>query len=80
MDIFLIFDSDRGGATTLVDAWDEYAMDANYDGYEKAVKKARAESETGDIAIIKCSLDDDKVLAAFRPTEVPLTTNYETSN
>lgn len=80
MDIFLIFDSDRGGATTLVDAWDEYTIDANDKGYESAIKRARTQSETGNIAIIKCSLDDDKVLAAFRPTEVPLTTNYETSN
>jgi len=80
MDVFMIFDSDQDcEATWLVDAWDEYTIDANYDGYEAAIKKARAESECGNIAIIKCSMDDDKVLAAFQPTEVPLTIN-ETSN
>lgn len=76
MDVFMIFDSDEHGeATWLVDAWDEYSIDGNYEGYEAAIKKARADSESGNIAIIACNMDDDKVLAAFRPTEVPLTIN-----
>lgn len=80
MDVFMIFDStDDGDAAWLVSAWDEYTMDANYEGYEAAVKQARDESPSGNIAIIKCSMDDERVLAAFRPTEVPLTIN-ETSN
>ena len=80
MDVFMIFESDQDcEASWLVDAWDEYTMDANYEGYEEAVKKAREGSASGSIAIIKCSIDDDKVLAAFRPTEVPLTIN-EKSN
>jgi hypothetical protein len=80
MDVFMIFESSEGcDAAWLVDSWDEYTMDANYEGYEAAIKKARDESPSGNIAIIKCSLDDEKVLAAFRPTEVPLTIN-ETSN
>jgi hypothetical protein len=80
MDVFMIFDADQDcEASWLVDAWDEYTIDANYEGYEQAIKKARANSESGNIAIIKCSMDDDKVLAAFQPTEVSLTIT-ETSN
>jgi len=74
----MIFDSDQEcQATWLVDAWDEYTIDANYEGYEAAIKKARAESETGHIAVIKCSMDYERVLAAFRPTEIPLTVAKE---
>lgn len=74
MDVFMIFEStEDGDAAWLVDSWDEYTMDANYEGYEAAIKKARDESPSGNIAIIKCSMDDEKVLDAFRPTEVPLT-------
>ena len=76
----MIFDSDQDcEATWLVDAWDEYTIDANYEGFEAAVKKAREESETGHIEIIKCSIDDDKVLAAFRPTEVKITITEESN-
>lgn len=77
MDVYMIFEStEDADAAWLVGAWDEYSMDANYEGYEADIKKARAESPSGNIAIIKCTMDDERVLAAFRPTEVPLTTNY----
>jgi len=74
MKIYMIFDgSEDRDAAWLVDAWDEYTMDANYEGYEEAVKKARTESPSGNIAIIQAEIDDERVLAAFRPTEVPIT-------
>ena len=72
MDIFMIFAGDEEcEASWLVDAWDEYTIDGNYDGYLAAVKKARAEHPS--ISIVKSSIDDDKVLASFRPAEIPLT-------
>jgi hypothetical protein len=68
----MIFAADEDcEATWLVDAWDEYTMDANYDGYLEAVKKARAEH--GEISVVKTGMDDDKVLSSFKPTEIPLT-------
>ena len=72
MDIFLIFASEQDTeASWLVDSWDEYTIDGNYEGYLAAVKKARAEHDI--ISIVKTSIDDDAVLASFQPTEIPLT-------
>ena len=70
MDIFMIFAA-CDDATWLVDAWDEYTIDANHDGYLSAVEKAKAENK--EISIVKTSIDDDRVLASFKPTEIPLT-------
>lgn len=73
MDIFMIFAADEECETPwLVDAWDEYTVDANYEGYLEAVKKARSENTA--VSIVKASMDDDKVLASFKPAEIPLTT------
>ena len=70
--IFATFET--GGDTfQLVDAWDEYTIDANYEGYLEAVKKARAEHP--EVSIIQASMDVDKVLESFKPTEIPLTTD-----
>jgi len=68
----MIFAADEDcEATWLVDAWDEYTIDANYDGYLSAVEKAKDENK--EISIVKTSIDDDRVLASFKPTEIPLT-------
>jgi len=73
MDIFMIFAvEETSEATWLVDAWDEYTIDGNYDGYLAAVKKAKSENES--VSIIKTSINDDKVLASFKPTEIALAT------
>jgi hypothetical protein len=68
MKLHMIFEAtEDGDAAWLVDAWDEYSIDGNPEGYDAAVKKARADSVSGLIQILHTTLDDEAVLSAFQP-------------
>lgn len=55
-------------AVWMVDAWDEFSMDGNYDGWEKAVAKARKENE--NIRIIVTTVSYSEIQKAFVPAKV----------
>ena len=57
-------------APWLVAAWDEYSMDANYDGYLEALADAHHAHGAGNIRETVITADYDKVVAAFKPSDV----------
>ena len=72
--IHLIFEAtEDGDAAWLVDAWDEYSIDGNPEGFDEAVKRAQQQSTAGRIRVITTLLNYEKVLAAFEPTEIEAT-------
>lgn len=61
---------DENDAPWLVEAWDEYSIDGNYDGYVAAVAKAGDENGGRNIRVTTIEADYDKVVAAFQPADV----------
>lgn len=55
-------------APWLVEAWDEYVVDGNYEGWLEAINKAKA--EYGDIRILTTSVDYEAIQRAFMPVAV----------
>lgn len=70
MQVRLIFNK-VDGEIALIDAWDEYAIDENYDGYEAAVQKASSEADRSDLVrVVAIEVPLSSVQAAFDPAEV----------
>lgn len=57
-------------APWLVGAWDEFSMDANYDGYLTALMEAYKVHGAGNIQETLTTVDYGKVQTAFKPVDV----------
>ena len=68
MKVYLIFatvDEDPEFAW-VVDTWDEYSMDDNYDGYVEALSKAREDHGPENVRVIRAELDRSVVARAWQ--------------
>lgn len=66
MDIFMIWaDGEGGDLPWLVDAWGEYMIDDNEDGWHDAIKEAKQKYKEIRIAIT--TIDEDAVAKLFAP-------------
>jgi hypothetical protein len=68
--IFGIFTEEFDETPTLMEAWDEYSIDENLEGWEEAIKKARANAR--EIRIINWDIPVNEVLKTFRPTQIEI--------
>jgi len=55
----------------MVDAWDEYTVEANAGGWEEALAKAR--NENNELRVIDLECSGDALRAAFSVPTVPAT-------
>ena len=72
MKIYLIWArvNDEANAPWVVGAWDEFSMDANYQGYMDALNSAYAEHGAGNVRVTTVEADYHKAVAAFQPVDV----------
>ena len=54
----------------LVDAWDEYTIEENPDGYQEAIRKWQGEEDVDSFAVVGFSASDQLLLNALYPDPV----------
>ena len=55
----------------LADSWDEYCIDANYEGWENAIKKVQKDyGLEASICVSVCYINLQKIRNAFGPVEL----------
>lgn len=64
-DLFTIWAREAGApeAPWCVDAWDEFSIDENYDGWVEALDKAKGSNE--EVRVVKIRIRHEDVIAAF---------------
>ena len=70
IEVFMIWGSELVDptATWLVESWDEFSIEANYDGWEEAISKAKHQNEI--VRITTTTVDYAAVQRAFEPTAI----------
>jgi len=72
MKIWMIWardNSDTSGVLWLVEAWDDDSVSGNYDGWEEAIEKAKAEYGGFNVRIASTNVDFDQIAKSFEPVE-----------
>ncbi len=72
MDLHLIcarFDED-GAGDEILDAWDEWTLDGNEDGFEEKVQALKIEYPKADIRVAIVEVPDEFFSKVFRPIRV----------
>lgn len=66
-DIYMIWVCTPNDPSTawLLDAWDDYSMDADYDSWREALEEARAEYGNEWVRVVKAPLDMSAVRQAW---------------
>ena len=59
----------------LVEAWDEYSIDNNFDGWSKALEKAKKEND--EIKVVVINVSWSKLEKAFKTPEISATVTSE---
>lgn len=67
--VHLIWVTDESDTLWLADAWDEYSVDGNPEGWEGAIRKA--EQENTAVRITTTQLPYDQIEALFKPAPIP---------
>jgi hypothetical protein len=70
MKIDLFFVEYDHGVFEMVGGWDEYACDANYEGYEKDLAALREKHKDKEFRVIQIEVSDKAVKLAFDPAKV----------
>lgn len=59
-----------GDSPWIVDAWDEYSIEENEQGFAGAISKAEAKYGAGSIRVIQVQVPDDTLVKAFEYIKV----------
>ncbi len=72
MDLHLICArfAEDGEGDEILDAWDEWTLDGNEDGFEEKLQALRVEYPKGDIRVAIVEVPDDFFSNIFKPTRV----------
>lgn len=67
MRLFTFWSKNADGEVECLDAWDEYTIDANDDGYAEHLAECRAEAAArgNEFRVIELNIDDADIDAAF---------------
>lgn len=69
MKIYCIFVKYKGeDDISIADAWDEFNVDDNEDGYREAVDKQKKKRDVVEVREIAITVDEAKIRKAFEPT------------
>jgi hypothetical protein len=53
-------------APEVIDCWDEYAVDGNYEGYEEQLNIAESNKEFSAVSVVVVEIDGNKVSDRLR--------------